>query len=197
MAEGRVGDDRSDDAASAYRDRPDGLHEIARISHPSTTIGGMHSGHRIAITDAGVDPGRRFGHAGEKREGTSADFNAKHGDTIGNLESVLTHEIGHDVAARNSAAFEAFKKDRSYDRDALTADDLTKDEIELLDTKRKQGRIESNPGTQRRYSPQLGNEQYWGVDHTALPWRTDLALSSRAPGRVPRARWNRVRRSGI
>lgn len=156
-----------------YLDRPDGLHEITRTTHPRETVAGHHAGHRISITDAGVDPEGKVGHATEKREGTSADFNAKHGDTIGNLESTLTHEIGHDVADRNPAAFEAFKVAagyRTYDRDDLTADDMTSDAIEPLDRARKNGTTNSNPGEQRSYTPQRGTDQYWGVDHTALPY---------------------------
>lgn len=156
-----------------HLERPDGLHEISRTTHARGGVGGFHSGHRIGITDRGVDTTPTYGESGEKREGTSPEFDAKHGATIENLESVLTHEIGHDVAERNPAAFEAFKKAagyRSYNRDELAADNMSAAEIDLLDSARKGGAIENNPGTERRYTPRFGTDEYWGIDHTALPY---------------------------
>lgn len=154
-------------------DRPDGLHEISRTTHQRGGVGGFHSGHRIGMTDPGVAEKPKYGHSGQKREGTSAEFNEKHGDTIGNHEAALTHEIGHDVAERNPAAFEAFKKAagyRAYNRDELAADGMSPDAIAPLERAHKDGVTENNSGDQRRYSPQLGTDQYWGVPHTALPY---------------------------
>src|SRR6266545_3667169 len=85
-----------------------GLIELHRV--PTYNVfdgtGGEHHGTTIDITDWGAMAGPGFRHGGDPREVVSDDFRRKHGDKIGTLEFVLTHEIGHDVAETHKKAFE-------------------------------------------------------------------------------------------
>lgn len=162
--------------------RLDGFKELRRAGalQGRTSVGGATTANKqlMEIFDNGATefeedgtPREAFSHGGQKREGVSDAFDKQHSDRIGILEWALTHEIGHDVAARNPNAFNAFKKAAGYSevtRDEMLADGMTEDEIKAIDPSNP-GSGGSNPGHQRRYSARPGGK-FEGVDHTGLPY---------------------------
>lgn len=171
--------------------RGDGFKELRRAGalQGRTSVGGATTAHKhlIEIFDNGATefeedgtPREAFSHGGQKREGVSDAFDKQHSDRIGILEWALTHEVGHDVAARNPVAFEAFKKAAGYSevtRDEMLADGMTEDEIKAIDPTNP-GSGGSNPGLQRRYSARPGGK-FEGVDHTGLPYSSATGLDDR------------------
>ncbi len=93
-----------------------GFKNLKRVESEGAGTGAVHSGTEIRVADRGTKerPGG-FVHGGDKREMVSDDFKKKHGGTIGTLEYVMTHEIGHDVDGTHPEAFEKFKAAAGWD----------------------------------------------------------------------------------
>jgi hypothetical protein len=136
--------------------------------------GGLHQGDTIDITDWGASTGKGFKHGGDPREMVSDAFRRDHGDTVGTLEYVLTHEIGHDVADHDPKAFEKFQKAAGWTEmttGALKSDHVTPTDLAALEAARanpNQAQLDIG-GTQKTYSPIKDKETFWGVDRTAIP----------------------------
>ena len=141
--------------------------------HIMDTKGGEFLGDHINITDR-ANNDEAF-HSGEARSKVSDGLRSEYDDTIGSLEYVVTHEIGHDVQADNPKAFKKFKAaagwqelDAAQLRKAGVSDrdikDLDKRHDGVTD-KAKDKDIEVNG---KLYTPE-GTGTYNQVDRTAIP----------------------------
>lgn len=150
---------------------------INRVSTPhlGDMTRGLHRDDTVHILDA-ANAG--FGaHDGDPRTLAGDAMAAKHGATVQPLENVLTHELGHDVAARHPAAFAAFQKAGGWnavDVDALERDGLSPEAIEQVRNS-KQTFSGGHPATSdsKYYTKNVLDEEhaFWAQDKTAIPRR--------------------------
>jgi hypothetical protein len=153
---------------------------------PFDGIGGQTSGgSEIDIYNQGTITEKGFRHGGDKREMVSDDFKHKYGDTIGSQEIVVTHEVGHDVAHQDKAAFEAMTKAAGWKKvkvDDLRADGVTDDDIAKLDARRSNPNANGGAdigGTSNTYAPISNSTDYWALPRTAVPSQAEAAPGSK------------------
>jgi len=154
------------------------------------TVAGDH----INIFDWGVITGPGFRHGGDEREMVSDEFKKEHGDKIGTEEFVLTHEVGHDVAPRNSKAFAAFTKAAGWQRvkvESLRTDGVSDTDIAKLEAQRADPNASGGSGiggTTNSYSPIAGSDEFWAAPKTGIP-----TASESAPGQKGEDTWQYAR----
>lgn len=156
---------------------PDSFKELRRTESHGVWdgVGGQYHGDHIEVRDGGATTTPGYRHGGHDREGVSDAFKTEHGEKIGTLEFVLTHEIGHDYAARHEKTYEAFQKAAGWEKvkvDALVADGVSEEDIDTLDARRANpsGKTYDISGKTRIYNPVAGSkDEYWAVPLTAIP----------------------------
>jgi hypothetical protein len=156
---------------------PVSVKELRRVKGPEYPLkkGGERFSDHIEITGWGATTSPGFGHGGNKREGVSDEFKKEHGDNIGTLEFVLTHEIGHDVAANDPKAMEAFTKAAGWKKvkvDALRADNIQETDIAKLEETRSLPNAADFEiaSTTTTYKPiQNSKDEFWALPRTAVP----------------------------
>jgi hypothetical protein len=110
------------------------------------------------------------------------------------MEFVLTHEMGHDVGAKDTKAYEAFQKAAGWEKvkvDALVADGVSDDKIAELEKRRPDPNAKTSDikGRTKIYSPIVNSkDEYWAIPITAIP-----AQNESAPGPKNDDTWSYAR----
>ena len=160
--------------AHVHRDSTvESIHRRA-TRNPFSTEKGEYLGDHIDIYDTANVEAKGFNP--ERRQLSSNALIAQHGADVGSLEYDLTHELGHDVEARNPKLFQRFQAISGWhtvDSAELVRNQVSPTDMETLVKRDHHGEGDETVGTDivangKIYNP-WGNGKFVAVDDTAFP----------------------------